>query len=272
MHITEATLSHLDKAYEVEDGHGQQRDPYLKEMNIRTYLVIDPRVRGLGHSGLWHTQGEGPEGRVGQRPACGGGELPVTTYNANFLGPQCSSTGKWAEPAGLSKALTAVGHVLKTLEGRPHEFIFHVVVTPLPVFQRHILKTHSETQESREWPRGPGPPCVLGSNWWHGPARSMPPLSSAPRGGRGPGAAPSPPRVRPGRPACPGAAGESSLGLAQECRPRRLFEFPLPPALALAILRAGLPACLPQPLSPFPSPRPHPEDHQVLSESVSCRV
>ncbi|XP_062965291.1 adenylate cyclase type 7 [Cynocephalus volans] len=43
VHITEATLNHLDKAYEVEDGHGQQRDPYLKEMNIRTYLVIDPR-------------------------------------------------------------------------------------------------------------------------------------------------------------------------------------------------------------------------------------
>lgn len=51
MHITEATLNHLDKAYEVEDGHGQQRDPYLKEMNIRTYLVIDPRVRGLRSSG-----------------------------------------------------------------------------------------------------------------------------------------------------------------------------------------------------------------------------
>ncbi|XP_064436945.1 adenylate cyclase type 7 isoform X7 [Mirounga angustirostris] len=45
VHITEATLNHLDKAYEVEDGHGQQRDPYLKEMNIRTYLVIDPRSR-----------------------------------------------------------------------------------------------------------------------------------------------------------------------------------------------------------------------------------
>lgn len=43
VHITEATLNHLDKAYEVEDGHGQQRDAYLKEMNIRTYLVIDPR-------------------------------------------------------------------------------------------------------------------------------------------------------------------------------------------------------------------------------------
>ncbi|XP_023559281.1 adenylate cyclase type 7 isoform X3 [Octodon degus] len=47
VHITEATLNHLDKAYEVEDGHGQQRDPYLKEMNIRTYLVIDPRSQQL---------------------------------------------------------------------------------------------------------------------------------------------------------------------------------------------------------------------------------
>lgn len=43
VHITEATLNHLDHAYEVEDGHGQQRDSYLKEMGIRTYLVIDPR-------------------------------------------------------------------------------------------------------------------------------------------------------------------------------------------------------------------------------------
>ncbi|XP_015428125.1 PREDICTED: adenylate cyclase type 7 [Myotis davidii] len=48
VHITEATLNHLDKAYEVEDGHGQQRDPYLKEMNIQTYLVIDPR--GWSHT------------------------------------------------------------------------------------------------------------------------------------------------------------------------------------------------------------------------------
>ncbi|XP_028931230.1 adenylate cyclase type 7 isoform X2 [Ornithorhynchus anatinus] len=45
VHITEATLSHLDKEYEVEEGNGQLRDAYLKEMNIQTYLVIDPRRR-----------------------------------------------------------------------------------------------------------------------------------------------------------------------------------------------------------------------------------
>lgn len=51
VHITEATLKHLNKAYEVEDGDGHLRDPYLKEQqrteNTRTYLVIDPRVSPL---------------------------------------------------------------------------------------------------------------------------------------------------------------------------------------------------------------------------------
>uniref|UniRef100_A0A672FZF1 adenylate cyclase n=1 Tax=Salarias fasciatus TaxID=181472 RepID=A0A672FZF1_SALFA len=45
VHITEATLKHLNKAYEVEEGNGHLRDPYLKELNIRTYLVIDPRSK-----------------------------------------------------------------------------------------------------------------------------------------------------------------------------------------------------------------------------------
>ncbi|XP_053280134.1 adenylate cyclase type 7 isoform X3 [Pleuronectes platessa] len=45
VHITEATLKHLNKAYEVEEGNGHIRDPYLKELNILTYLVIDPRSK-----------------------------------------------------------------------------------------------------------------------------------------------------------------------------------------------------------------------------------
>lgn len=47
VHITEATLKHLNKAYEVEEGDGHVRDPYLKELNVQTYLVIDPRVSSL---------------------------------------------------------------------------------------------------------------------------------------------------------------------------------------------------------------------------------
>ncbi|XP_042293881.1 adenylate cyclase type 7 isoform X2 [Sceloporus undulatus] len=45
VHITEATLNHLGKAYEVEEGNGHLRDPYLAAMNITTYLVIDPRSK-----------------------------------------------------------------------------------------------------------------------------------------------------------------------------------------------------------------------------------
>ncbi|KAF7244686.1 Adenylate cyclase type 7 [Varanus komodoensis] len=45
VHITEATLNHLGKAYEVEDGNGHLRDPYLEAMHIKTFLVIDPRSK-----------------------------------------------------------------------------------------------------------------------------------------------------------------------------------------------------------------------------------
>lgn len=75
VHITEATLNHLDKAYEVEDGHGQQRDPYLKEMNIRTYLVIDPRVRGSDAAGWGCGRGAGGPG-VGDGPLWRGEASP----------------------------------------------------------------------------------------------------------------------------------------------------------------------------------------------------
>lgn len=88
VHITEATLKHLDKAYEVEDGHGQQRDPYLKEMNIRTYLVIDPRVRGSAAAGRgWvPCRSQGPHLGSGAQGESGGrGERPVTRY---VLGPR----------------------------------------------------------------------------------------------------------------------------------------------------------------------------------------
>ncbi|XP_077443943.1 adenylate cyclase type 7 isoform X1 [Stigmatopora argus] len=51
VHITEATLKHLNKAYEVEEGEGELRDQYLKELNVRTYLVIDPRSKDPTHSG-----------------------------------------------------------------------------------------------------------------------------------------------------------------------------------------------------------------------------
>ncbi|XP_032373616.1 adenylate cyclase type 2 isoform X2 [Etheostoma spectabile] len=44
VHITSETLEHLNDAYKVEDGDGQERDPYLKEHGVTTYLVINPKV------------------------------------------------------------------------------------------------------------------------------------------------------------------------------------------------------------------------------------
>uniref|UniRef100_A0A3B3QAN9 Adenylate cyclase type 2 n=1 Tax=Paramormyrops kingsleyae TaxID=1676925 RepID=A0A3B3QAN9_9TELE len=44
VHITSVTLEHLNGAYKVEEGDGQDRDPYLKEHNVITYLVINPKA------------------------------------------------------------------------------------------------------------------------------------------------------------------------------------------------------------------------------------
>ncbi|XP_078284384.1 adenylate cyclase type 2b isoform X2 [Rhinoraja longicauda] len=44
VHITSITMEHLNGVYKVEEGNGHIRDPYLKEHNIRTHLVINPKV------------------------------------------------------------------------------------------------------------------------------------------------------------------------------------------------------------------------------------
>ncbi|XP_074843960.1 adenylate cyclase type 2 [Carettochelys insculpta] len=43
VHITSVTLAHLNGAYKVEEGYGDIRDPYLKEHNVKTYFVINPK-------------------------------------------------------------------------------------------------------------------------------------------------------------------------------------------------------------------------------------
>ncbi|XP_063157561.1 adenylate cyclase type 4 [Candoia aspera] len=44
VHITEATLSHLGGMYTVEEVCCVQRDSYLRENRIQTFLVVDPRA------------------------------------------------------------------------------------------------------------------------------------------------------------------------------------------------------------------------------------
>ena len=45
VHISSETLDYLDGSYKVEDGDGPNRDPYLKEHGVITFLVINPKVR-----------------------------------------------------------------------------------------------------------------------------------------------------------------------------------------------------------------------------------
>lgn len=46
VHITDSVLNCLSGDYEVEEGRGQERDPYLKQYNIESYLIVaeHPRV------------------------------------------------------------------------------------------------------------------------------------------------------------------------------------------------------------------------------------
>uniref|UniRef100_A0AAY4E2Z5 Adenylate cyclase type 2 n=1 Tax=Denticeps clupeoides TaxID=299321 RepID=A0AAY4E2Z5_9TELE len=44
VHISSVTLEHLNGAYKVEDGDGQDRDSYLKEHGVVTHLVINPKA------------------------------------------------------------------------------------------------------------------------------------------------------------------------------------------------------------------------------------
>lgn len=40
VHVTKETLDCLGNDYEVEDGRGFERNAYLKEHNIQTYLIV----------------------------------------------------------------------------------------------------------------------------------------------------------------------------------------------------------------------------------------
>ena len=42
IHITEETLHFLEGDYEVEEGKGGERNTYLKDHNIKTFLIIPP--------------------------------------------------------------------------------------------------------------------------------------------------------------------------------------------------------------------------------------
>ena len=45
VHITQATLACLNGDYEVEPGHGQERNSFLKAHNIETFFIVPSHRR-----------------------------------------------------------------------------------------------------------------------------------------------------------------------------------------------------------------------------------
>lgn len=76
VHITKATLSHLGGVYAVEEVCHWQRDAYLKENKVKTYLVIDP----------WVSPHSGPHARLSTQRAMGAGEQVIEKMSLSLPG------------------------------------------------------------------------------------------------------------------------------------------------------------------------------------------
>ncbi|XP_048850294.1 adenylate cyclase type 2b isoform X2 [Brienomyrus brachyistius] len=74
VHISSVTLEHLNGAYKVEEGDGQDRDAYLKEHGITTYLVINPKAER--HSPQLHCR---------LRPTADGAKMRASVRMTRYL-------------------------------------------------------------------------------------------------------------------------------------------------------------------------------------------
>ena len=51
VHISKATLDYLNNEFDVEPGNGGERDSYLKENNVTTYLITE-KVRPINTAAI----------------------------------------------------------------------------------------------------------------------------------------------------------------------------------------------------------------------------
>ncbi|KAJ8920880.1 hypothetical protein NQ315_015673 [Exocentrus adspersus] len=80
IHISEATYQYLNGAYEVEPGNGQDRDSYLREHNVTTYLIkqVEPMR---------------PRRRLASRPSIFSNKLwPEEDIKSGYTTPKSPST------------------------------------------------------------------------------------------------------------------------------------------------------------------------------------
>lgn len=68
IHITWATLQYLNGDYEVEPGHGGERNAYLKEHNIETFLIVGCSQKRVSRGTRWRRGDDTAAGRDGTWP------------------------------------------------------------------------------------------------------------------------------------------------------------------------------------------------------------
>lgn len=131
IHITKATLQYLNGDYEVEPGFGGERNAYLKEHNIETFLVLgcsqkrvsvrsnthDPEPSSEFHTNISHTQfnglSPGIEDLVCQRLYPGWGSS-LSERGESHDGQDAENT--WEFCRGIATTLGA-GQILRQNEG-----------------------------------------------------------------------------------------------------------------------------------------------------------
>jgi class 3 adenylate cyclase len=77
VHITEETLQCLNNHYDIEDGNGGERNSYLKDHQIQTYLIVSKAT---------HRYKAAPTGKFGRQP---------TQINTNTISKELRMMGHW---------------------------------------------------------------------------------------------------------------------------------------------------------------------------------
>ncbi|KAG8442637.1 hypothetical protein GDO86_011428 [Hymenochirus boettgeri] len=127
VHITSVTLEHLNSAYKVEDGDGHIRDPYLKEHDVVTYLVINPKA-----------ERRSPQHHFRPRPTLDGAKMRASVRMTRYL-----------ESWGAAKPFAHLHHrdSMTTENGK-------ISTTDVPMgqyyFQRRTERTKSQKRRFEE--------------------------------------------------------------------------------------------------------------------------
>ncbi|CAG9767609.1 unnamed protein product [Ceutorhynchus assimilis] len=99
VHISEATYVCLNGAYDVEPGNGQERDSYLRENNVTTYLIK-------------HCEPLLPRRRLASRPSIFSNKLwPEEEINSNISSPKTpKSPSFYSQPPSRERSDSGIQH------------------------------------------------------------------------------------------------------------------------------------------------------------------